>query len=104
MRDTVKFVAVTDTVDSMRRASVTYTVGSEVPCIEESVWANEFYQASAQGYRPEVRLKTNKHNYNGEPRMQYKDTIYTIIRTEKAEKDWLVVIGQSLVNEVARDV
>jgi hypothetical protein len=104
VRDTVKFVAIANTVDSMHRASVSYTVGSEVPCIEESVWANEFYQASAQGYRPEVRIKTNKRNYNGEPRMQYNGTTYTVIRTEKAEKDWLIVIGQSLVNEVARDV
>jgi hypothetical protein len=104
VRDVVKFISVARTTDSMHRTSMAYTTGDARPCIEQAVYAQEFYQAAANGYRPEVRIKVNRQEYNGEPRMEYKDRLYSVIRTEKAPNDWLIIIGQSVVNEEARDV
>lgn len=104
MRDVVQFQAATKSMDAVGGAIMAFSTGAEIPCIEEAVFAREFYQAEATGYRPEVRIKVNKRSYAGEPRFVFKGEWYSVIRTEKARNDWLIIVGQSVVNEEARDV
>lgn len=66
---------------------------TEVPIIKiEDVYANEFYEAEAQGYKPELRLRLSDLNYNGEPELDYMDETYTVIRTQNPTTDEVVLV------------
>ena len=43
------------------------TIETEIPIIdEEDIYANEYYQASQQGYKPSLRLVLSVLNYNNQ--------------------------------------
>lgn len=66
---------------------------TEVPIIKiEDVYANEFYEAEAQGYKPELRLRLSDLNYSGEPELDYMDETYTVIRTQNPTTDEVVLV------------
>lgn len=71
----------------------------EVFCNEKGVKRNEFYQAQAQGYRPELCVEIKELDYNRESHFEYKGTMYRIIRTYPVKNECLEVICQSLVAE-----
>ncbi|WHP40766.1 phage head-tail adapter protein [Lysinibacillus boronitolerans] len=51
-----------------------------------SVRSSEFYQASAQGYKPEVQLSLRISEYADEVKLKFNDKLYEVIRTyEKGE-------------------
>lgn len=50
---------------------------------EISVGQNEFYQAHANGLRPEIKLELNKLDYGNEQKIKYKEVVYKVIRTYK---------------------
>ena len=44
----------------------------EVPIIKvEEIYANEFYEANEQGFKPTLRLKISALNYNNEEELVY---------------------------------
>lgn len=66
---------------------------TEVPIMKiEDVYANEFYEAEAQGYKPELRLRLSDLNYNGEPELDYMGETYTVIRTQNPTTDEVVLV------------
>ncbi len=66
---------------------------TEVPIIKiEDVYANEFYEAEAQGYKPELRLRLSDLNYSGEPELDYMGETYTVIRTQNPTTDEVVLV------------
>ena len=74
---------------------------SEIPLIEvEDVYANEYYEASQQGYKPSLRLRISALNYNNEKELIYMNTIYTIIRTQEITADEMVLICERKVKNV----
>ena len=59
----------------------------KVYCTEKSVSMTEIYQARAEGFAPEIRLKlTQRFEWKGEDVCLYKGTRYNIIRPYSDEK------------------
>lgn len=50
-------------------------------CEEKSIGMSEFYQASASGFKPEIKLIVNKQDYSNETLVKFNDIVYQIIRT-----------------------
>lgn len=75
------------------------------------VWANkasigmrEFYEASANGYRPEIVFEIRDiRDYHGEQNVVYKGRKYSIIRTYAKGKK-LQLFCQSGVNNVSTQI
>lgn len=71
----------------------------EVFCNEKGVKRNEFYQAQAQGYRPELCVEIREFDYEREGHFEYNGTMYRIIRTYPVKNECLELICQALVND-----
>lgn len=73
----------------------------EIPIIKvEDVYANEFYQANEQGYRPSLRLRISSLNYNNESELEYMNIVYSVIRTQEATADELVLVCERKLKNV----
>lgn len=73
-------------------------VEKEIPIIKvEDVYAQEFYEASQQGYKPNLRLRINNLCYENEPELIYMGKTYTIIRTQEITADELILICERKV-------
>lgn len=73
----------------------------EIPIIKvEEVYANEFYEANEQGFKPTLRLRINALNYNNEKELIYMGTTYSIIRTSEPYADEIVLICERKVKNV----
>lgn len=71
----------------------------EVFCNEKGVKRNEFYQAQAQGYRPELCVEIREADYEREGHFEYNGTMYRVIRTYPVKNECLELICQALVND-----
>lgn len=73
----------------------------EVPLIKiEDVYANEFYKANEQGYKPNLRLRINNLNYDNQQELIYMGETYTIIRKQEITADELILICERKVKNV----
>lgn len=92
--------AKTYTYDSIgnEKATVTETV---VPILRiENVYASEFYRASQSNFKPELRIVISSYNYSGENEFEYNSINYSIIRTENANQDELVIIAERKTKDI----
>lgn len=72
-----------------------------IPIIKiEDVYANEFYEANEQGYKPSLRLRISNLNYINEKELIYMNTIYSIIRTQEITADELILVCERKVKNV----
>ena len=77
------------------------TTQIECPIIKvEDVYANEFYEANEQGFRPTLRLRISTLNYNNEKELIYMGTTYSIIRTQELEADEIILVCERKVKNV----
>lgn len=65
----------------------------------EEIYANEFYEASQLGLKPELRLRISATSYNNERELKYNDQIYTIIRTSNPNADEVVLICERKIED-----
>lgn len=73
----------------------------ECPIIKiEDIYANEFYSANEQGFKPTLRLRISTINYNNESELIYKGETYSIIRTQEPEADELILVCERKVKNV----
>lgn len=73
----------------------------ECPIIKvEDIYANEFYSANEQGFKPTLRLRISTLNYNGESELIYMGKTYSIIRTQEPEADDLILVCERKVKNV----
>lgn len=76
-------------------------IETEIPIIKvEDIYANEFYEANEQGFKPSLRLRISSLNYNGQQELEYMNTIYTIIRTQEITADELILVCERKVKNV----
>lgn len=76
-------------------------VETEIPIIKvEDVYANEFYKANEQGYKPTLRLRINNLNYDNQAELIYINKTYTIIRTQEITADELILVCERKVKNV----
>ncbi len=77
------------------------TTEIEIPIIKvEDVYANEFYKANEQGYKPNLRLRINNLNYNNQSELIYMNTTYSIIRVQEVTVDELILVCERKVKNV----
>lgn len=88
----------TEQLDTFRKPYKTFTK-REVFCSEKGVKRNEFYQAQAQGYRPELCIEIKEADYNREGHFEYNGTMYRIIRTYPVKNECLELICQALTTD-----
>lgn len=73
----------------------------EIPIIKvEEVYANEFYEANEQGYKPSLRLRISSLNYNNEKELIYMGITYSIIRASEPYADEVVLVCERKVKNV----
>ena len=73
----------------------------EIPIIKvEEVYANEFYEANEQGFKPTLRLRISSLNYNNEKELIYMGTTYSIIRPSEPYADEVVLVCERKVKNV----
>lgn len=73
----------------------------EVPLIRvEDVYSNEFYEAEAQGHKPELRIRTSALNYNNEPELDYMGVTYSVIRAQNTTVDEVVLVCERKIGNV----
>lgn len=77
------------------------TVEREIPIIKvEDVYAQEFYDGNEQGYKPSLRLRISNLCYENEEELIYKNTTYSIIRTQETTADELILVCERKVKNV----
>ena len=69
----------------------------------EDVYANEFYQANEQGYKPTLRLRISTLNYSGQRELVYMGTTYSVIRTQEPEADEMILVCERKVKNVTQN-
>ena len=80
------------------------TVEREIPIIKvEDVYAQEFYEANEQGYKPSLRLRISNLCYENESELIYKNTTYSIIRTQEITADELILVCERKVKNVKKN-
>lgn len=76
-------------------------VDSIVPIIRiENIYASEFYNASQSNFKPELRLVISSYNYDDQNEFEYNSKDYSIIRTENANQDELVIVAERKLKNV----
>ena len=66
----------------------------------EDIYANEFYSANEQGFKPTLRLRISALNYNGESELLYNGITYSIIRIQEPEADEIILVCERKVKNV----
>lgn len=102
MRDvSCKLLSTTYTKNSKGVQIPGETIEKEIPIIKvEDVYAQEFYEANEQGHKPSLRLRINNLCYENESELIYKNTTYTIIRTQEVTADELILVCERKVKNV----
>ena len=73
----------------------------EIPIIKvEDIYANEFYEANQQGYKPTLRLRISSLNYDNQSEFIYMNKTYTIIRTQEITADELILVCERKLKNV----
>ena len=73
----------------------------EIPIIKvEDIYANEYYEANGQGYKPSLRLRISNLNYENQSELIYMNKTYTIIRTQEITADEIILICERKIKNV----
>lgn len=102
MRDvSCKLLSITSKQNSIGVPIPQKPIEIEIPIIKvEEVYANEFYEANEQGFKPTLRLRISALNYNNEEELIYVGITYSIIRVSEPYADELVLICERKVKNV----
>lgn len=72
-----------------------------IPIIKiEDVYANEFYEANSQGFKPTLRVRISALNYENEQELIYMGTTYSVIRTQNVTVDELILVCERKIKNV----
>ena len=85
-------------LDSLRKPHKVYKKRL-VSCNNKGVKRSEFYQAQAQGYRPELCVEIKEADYKHETHFEFKGRMYRVIRDYPVKNECIELICQSLVVE-----
>lgn len=101
MRDvSCKLLSITTQEDSIG-VQKEVTTEIEIPIIKiEEIYANEFYEANEQGFKPTLRLRISALNYDNEEELIYMNTTYSIIRATEPNADEVVLICERKIKNV----
>jgi hypothetical protein len=95
-RDIGYLMTKTNTLDKFNKPKPSYTE-TEVYCNKKSVGRTEFYQATAQGLKPELIVEVKQ--YNGADHFKLNDKVYRIIRSyTRNEEIYELTLTSTLVD------
>lgn len=97
-RDLICLCKESEQLDSLGKPYKTFTKRTAF-CDERGVKRNEFYQASGQGYRPELCVVIRAVDYEREMHVEYRDRPYRVIRTYPVANECLELICQAFNND-----
>lgn len=83
-------------LDALRRPYKDYKKRT-VFCNVKGVKRNEFYQAQAQGMKPELCVEVSDADYEGEGHFEYCGKMYRVVRTYPVKGEKVELICTSLV-------
>lgn len=84
-------------------------IGSEIDTVKkrlipiikvEDIYANEFYKANQQGFKPSLRLRISALNYEDEEELIYMNKVYSVIRSQEATADEIVLVCERKIKNV----
>ncbi len=78
--DVINLIAVTTARDECGVMRKTET-SKQVFCRVDSVTASEFFEGGRNGLNPEYRMTMFRHDYDGEPIVEYNGQRYSVYRT-----------------------
>ena len=101
MRDvSCKLISITIEQDNIGN-EIESTTEKNVPIIKvEDIYANEYYEANQQGYKPSLRLRISALNYENENELIYMNQTYSIIRTQEPTADEIVLVCERKIKNV----
>lgn len=68
----------------------------EVYCRVESITRREFYSAANSNLKPELLIKMNAFEYDGQRKVRYKNKIYNVLRSY-CSKDFIeLTVGEKI--------
>lgn len=101
MRDVSCKLLSTQVVENSIGVQIEQMSELEIPIIKiEDIYANEFYEANEQGFKPTLRLRISTINYDNQPELIYMNITYSIIRTQEITADELVLICERKIRNV----
>lgn len=96
----ITLLSKTYSIDSVGNQKDT-EVRIEVPILRiETIYANEFYNASQNNMKPELKVVISSLNYNNENELLFNNERYSIIRTEYANQDEIKIIAERKIPNV----
>lgn len=70
-----------------------------IPIIKvEDVYADEFYEANEQGFKPSLRLRISTLNYSNQKELIYMGITYSIIRTQEIVDETILICERKVKN------
>lgn len=96
-RDIIELIATTNSGNPIGDTVSTPTT-KEVFANKKSIRQSEFYQAAANGLKPEIMFEIRAADYNEEKELEYEGKPYSIIRTYSASVEFVELICTGLVN------
>lgn len=96
-RDVVNLIEVTSTVNELGDP-IEKEIKTEVFADKQSIRQSEFYQAAATGLRPELMFVIRSIDYSQQPRLEYNNKTYFIIRTYEKDGELIELVCQGVVN------
>ena len=105
MRDiSCKLLSTTSKTDDIGvQKNATETTETEIPILKvEDIYANEYYRANEQGYKPSLRLRISTLNYDTQKELIYMNNKYSIIRTQEVTVDELILICERKIKNVQK--
>ena len=98
-RDMIELVAITHTANAIGDPVET-TTKTQVFADKMAINQSEFYQANAQGLRPEIKFKIRLIDYSQQSQFEWNSKPYKIIRVYDKDDEFIEITGQGIVNGV----
>jgi SPP1 family predicted phage head-tail adaptor len=80
-------------------------IGNQIPdkikrpvlCQVKSIGSNEFYNAATSGLKPVIEFIIHGYEYDGESKVEFEGTLYSIIRTYKRSYEEIELTCQKVI-------
>lgn len=96
-KDVIELISITCTENDIGDTVETPN-GREVYANKKSIRQNEFYQAAATGFKPELMFEVRTVEYEGERKLEYDSKQYNIIRSYDKNGEITELICSGVVN------
>lgn len=98
-KDVINLVSITTETNNIGD-SIEVQTSRQVFANKKSIRQSEFYQAQAQGIRPEITFVIRQIDYSQEHILEYENKQYRIIRTYNQNDEFIELICEGITNGV----